>query len=110
MLTPCPQVFNLVTQQDAATSTTIARETKADGSAMRVIATLTMVFLPGTFTAALFGMSILDHAHWWLYVAVTLSLSLVVLVGWYIWQKLDDLSDFYLKLKRRRTTDKEHIV
>lgn len=35
----------------AATSATIAKETKKDGSAMKTIAILTMCFLPGTFLA-----------------------------------------------------------
>lgn len=44
-------VFNLVTQQDAANSIEIAADTKRDSTSMNAIAALTMVFLPGTFTA-----------------------------------------------------------
>ncbi|KAF2640319.1 hypothetical protein P280DRAFT_360775, partial [Massarina eburnea CBS 473.64] len=77
-------VFNLVTQQDAATSTTIAREAKADGTSMKIIAALTMVFLPGTYLSSVFGMASLENAHWWLYVALMLPLTLFVLIIWYI--------------------------
>lgn len=44
-------VFNLVTQQDAANGMEIAADTKRDSTSMNAIAALTMVFLPGTFTA-----------------------------------------------------------
>lgn len=49
------RVFNLVTQQDAATSATEARKAKADGNSMKVIAALTMVFFPGTFLSSVSG-------------------------------------------------------
>lgn len=49
--------LNLVTQQDAATGTQIAHEAKADGISVKIIAALTMVFLPGTFLSSVFGMS-----------------------------------------------------
>jgi hypothetical protein len=57
------KVFNLVTQQDSSTSTTIARETRVDGSAMRTISTLTMSFLPGTFVSSVFSMPMLQGSH-----------------------------------------------
>jgi hypothetical protein len=40
-----------VNLQLAATTTTIAQESKKDSSAMKAIAVLTMCFLPGTFLA-----------------------------------------------------------
>jgi hypothetical protein len=52
---------------------------------MRVIATLTMVFLLGTFMSSIFSMAVLDHARWWLYVALTLPLILPVIGTWLIW-------------------------
>lgn len=44
-------VFNLVTQQDAASNIQLASSMKRDSTSMNAIAALTMVFLPGTFTA-----------------------------------------------------------
>ena len=44
-------VYNLVTQQDATNNIQIAREMKTDSSSMNMIAAMTMVFLPGTFTS-----------------------------------------------------------
>jgi Mg2+ and Co2+ transporter CorA len=76
-----------VTQQDAATSASIALEAKADGNSMKVIAALTMLFLPGTFLSSVFGMSMIkDEARWWLYVALTLPLTAMVVMTWWLWQ------------------------
>ncbi|KAK7471952.1 hypothetical protein VKT23_000058 [Stygiomarasmius scandens] len=44
-------VFNLVTQQDAANNINIAVDMRRDSASMSAIATLTMIFLPATFTA-----------------------------------------------------------
>lgn len=82
-----PKVYNLVTQQDAFTSTTIASAAKADGNSMKVIAALTMVFLPGTFLSSVFGMSMIkDSVPWWLYVALTLPLTILVFAVWWTWK------------------------
>lgn len=100
-----------MTQQDSATGTTIAREAKADGSSMRVIATLTMVFLPGTFMSSVFGMAMLDDARWWLYVALTLPLTLLVIAIWVIWQSSDRIIRLLGRLRRESGGQvKEHVV
>ncbi|KXT09169.1 hypothetical protein AC579_7288 [Pseudocercospora musae] len=78
-------VYNLVMQQNSTTSTTIALETRADGASMKVIAALTMLFLPGTFLSSVFGMSMLNNAKWWLYVALTLPLTIIVIATWWLW-------------------------
>jgi Mg2+ and Co2+ transporter CorA len=74
-----------VTQQDAATSTTIARETREDGNSVKIIAALTMVFLPGTYLSSVFGMAALENARWWLYMAITLPRTILVLAVWWVW-------------------------
>lgn len=93
-----------MTQQDASTSTTIAREAKADGNSMKVIAALTMVFLPGTFLSSVFGMAALNNAHWWLYVALTLPLTILVLIAWWLWVTLEQnfLSSVWSMASARR--------
>jgi hypothetical protein len=60
---------------------------------MRIIAAVTLVFLPGTFTATLFGTMFFSFSNkstsrvvsWWiwLYFVVTVVLTLTVLIGWY---------------------------
>jgi hypothetical protein len=44
-------VYNLVTQHDAASNIQLAAGMKRDSTSMKAIAALTMIFLPGTFTA-----------------------------------------------------------
>lgn len=44
-------VYNLVTQQDAASNIQIASSMKRDSTSMNAIAAVTMAFLPGTFIA-----------------------------------------------------------
>jgi hypothetical protein len=58
---------------------------------MRTIATLTMVFLPGTFVSSVFSLPIMGGVHWHLYVAVTIPLTLAVFVAWWIWQNFASL-------------------
>ena len=52
---------------------------------MKVIAALTMVFLPGTFLSSVFDMSMLNDVKWWLYVALTLPLTALVVAVWLAW-------------------------
>ncbi|KIW08396.1 uncharacterized protein PV09_01308 [Verruconis gallopava] len=80
-------VYNLVTQQDAASSNATALLAQADGNAMKAIAALTMVFLPATFMATFYGMSLMQKATWKSYWIVTSLLTLVVLLIWWIWIK-----------------------
>ncbi|TAQ88901.1 hypothetical protein B7494_g2778 [Chlorociboria aeruginascens] len=53
-------VYNYMSQKDALVNIDIATETKKDSSAMKTIAVLTMVFLPGTFVAAFYAMPLFD--------------------------------------------------
>ena len=95
-------VYNLIAQRDAlenlrqaSTSTAIARLTKEDGFAMRTIAFLTITFLPATAVSSLFSMGMFDwqadsdapvvSARFWVYWAVAVPLTLVVLALWGAW-------------------------
>ncbi|RFU25337.1 hypothetical protein B7463_g11005, partial [Scytalidium lignicola] len=70
----------------------IAMHARRDSIDMRVIAAVTLIFLPGTFTATLFSTTFFNFSsapnpkvvsHWvWLYWVVTVSLTLVVLGAW----------------------------
>ena len=103
------QVFNLVTQQDATTSTAIAEETKADGAAMKTIAALTMVFLPGTFLASVFSMPMLEGAKLSLYVAIVVPLAVAVVGCWWLWISGPELLR-RLVPKRRKSKGTERMV
>ncbi|KAL8705422.1 MAG: hypothetical protein Q9201_001446 [Fulgogasparrea decipioides] len=88
-------VANFIAHNDSATNLTIAEasrriafETKRDSDAMKTIAALTMVFLPATFVATLFGMVFFNtdpgsgsgfrvNAWWWVYLAATIPLTML---------------------------------
>ncbi|KAL3489033.1 hypothetical protein BJX62DRAFT_166112 [Aspergillus germanicus] len=90
-------VYNLVTQQDAASNIQIAASMKRDSTSMNAIAALTMVFLPGTFTATLLDTGIFFAKEnslrihvsglWWLWIVLTVPLTLIVIVCWWIYKK-----------------------
>ncbi|TVY41047.1 hypothetical protein LSUB1_G003808 [Lachnellula subtilissima] len=73
----------------------IALESKADSSAMKAIAVLTMIFLPGTFVASFFAMPLFDwdaetqsgvvKNRFWIYWVVTVPGTVAVLVVWRLW-------------------------
>lgn len=86
--------------QMSRTQVIIAEETKRDSIAMKTIAAVTMLFLPGTFTASLFAMPFFgasdgngqgegfDVSQWfWLYVVITVPLTVLVLLVWLVWQR-----------------------
>ena len=96
----------MVTQQDSVTSTTIARETKADSSAMKTIAAITMVFLPGTFVSSVFGLPFFRDSEWWLYTAITLPLTIAVIVIWWLWISRRNLARIGARTFYRRSSEK----
>ncbi|KAI9870322.1 MAG: hypothetical protein M1830_004380 [Pleopsidium flavum] len=92
-------VYNFMQQKDnltnigvAADSRSIAQASKRDSSAMKTIAVLTMVFLPGTFISSLFAMPLMQWqndvvltSRFWIYWAITIPLTFLVLLLWAIW-------------------------
>ncbi|EAW13298.1 uncharacterized protein ACLA_017450 [Aspergillus clavatus NRRL 1] len=90
-------VYNLVTQQDAASNIQLAASMKQDSTSMNGIAALTMVFLPGTFIATILDAGILSTGSdghsievswvWWLWAAITIPLTLIVLASWRFYKK-----------------------
>ena len=89
-----------LSQASARNLVAISEETKRDSMAMKTIAAVTMLFLPGTFTASLFAMPFFgtssgngqgeefEVSKWfWVYVAITVPLTLMVLLAWMIWQR-----------------------
>jgi hypothetical protein len=87
---------NAVTQVSMArTQVDISEATKQDSMAMKTIAAVTMFFLPGTFTASVFAMPFFKAdgrfsvSKWFgLYVAVTVPLTVLVVVIWLVWHRI----------------------
>ncbi|KAI0888726.1 uncharacterized protein GGS22DRAFT_196602 [Annulohypoxylon maeteangense] len=75
---------NEINRKLAESSTSIARDTRRDSLAMKSIAVLTMIFLPGTFTATYFStpaMTALQPSQN-LYWIVTVPLTVIVVLVW----------------------------
>ncbi|KAI4185217.1 MAG: hypothetical protein LQ346_005946 [Caloplaca aetnensis] len=106
-------VVHVIAQVDGRTNIAIAEasrriafETKRDSDAMKTIAALTMVFLPATFVATLFGMVFFTaesdspsgfrvNSLWWIYVAVTIPLTMLTVGAWLGWLR-------WVRWKRRQ--------
>ncbi|KAL4949841.1 hypothetical protein BDW69DRAFT_197752 [Aspergillus filifer] len=90
-------VYNLVTQQDAASNIQIASSMKRDSTSMNAIAAMTMAFLPGTFIAAILDSGIFlatEHTTrihvtglWWLWIVLTVPLTLIVILIWWMYKQ-----------------------
>ncbi|KAL8871664.1 MAG: hypothetical protein Q9174_002554 [Haloplaca sp. 1 TL-2023] len=106
-------VANFIAQNDSRTNIAVAEasrriafETKRDSDAMKTIAALTMVFLPATFVATLFGMVFFTtdgsspagfrvNSYWWMYLAATIPLTLLTVGTWLGWLR-------WVRWKRRQ--------
>ncbi|KAE8447977.1 hypothetical protein EG329_009900 [Mollisiaceae sp. DMI_Dod_QoI] len=100
-------VFNLIAQADTKVNISLAKDSKEiaaaskqDSSAMKIIAMLTTLFLPGTFIATLFAMPLFDwqqpsihhvaNQYFWVYWAVTGPLTLATMalvISWAYWHR-----------------------
>ncbi|GAB7363235.1 hypothetical protein MBLNU230_g3517t1 [Neophaeotheca triangularis] len=86
---------NLLNIEIAKATAQVANETREDSAAMKTIAMLTLVFLPGTAVASFFGMEgvfnwdgdegPLVSSYVWVYFAVTIPLTGFVIVAWLWW-------------------------
>ena len=86
------QIVQMMTRDEAFASIELARAAVLDSSSMKVIAIMTMVFLPGTFFAALFSVPSLRwdtrpviQDNFWVYWAFTLPFTALVLLIWAGW-------------------------
>ena len=81
----------------SAATHALATASKRDSTAMKAIAAVTMVFLPGTFVASLFAVPVFDWhadrargegvvgARFWVYWAVTLPLTAATVLCYVVW-------------------------
>ncbi|KAH0558359.1 hypothetical protein GP486_004982 [Trichoglossum hirsutum] len=85
---------NKVNISVARDSRWIASVSRRDSSAMKTIAVLTLIFLPGTVIASIFSSNMFDFrsadgpvvsSKFWVYWAVTLPLTVGVLLVWIVW-------------------------
>jgi hypothetical protein len=88
--------FHTVTQMNAQLSLQISRSARTDGTLMKTVAVLTLVFLPATFLSAVFSMSFFSYDNgeeWkmsssiWIYFAWAIPVTVLTTGLWIWWQK-----------------------
>ncbi|KZM26397.1 hypothetical protein ST47_g2476 [Ascochyta rabiei] len=89
-------LFHLANQRTAADTAKIAEQTQRDSASMITIAAVTMLFLPGTFICAILSTTFFDFGEqglrvsrqWWVLLAATVPLTIVVFGVWVGWQRM----------------------
>lgn len=92
------KITQLIAQKDTLTSIKLAMTATRDSSSMKVVAIMTMAFLPGTFFAAVFAIPSLEwdtenviQSNFWVYIAFTLPSTLLVFIFWASLTQRDEL-------------------
>jgi hypothetical protein len=88
---------NTAMKEMAVDSRYIAILTRKDSTDMRIIAVVTLLFLPGTFMATLFSATFFNFlpddstqvvSKWiWLYFVLSATATLLVFIAWYLFSK-----------------------
>ena len=97
-------LYSITSQTDNRLSARIAVSSGRDSAAMKTLAFITAVFLPGTYIATLFSMSMFDwqatspsgskaissdssilSSKFWVYWVITIPLTLIVIISWRLW-------------------------
>ncbi|KAJ5312184.1 hypothetical protein N7508_003014 [Penicillium antarcticum] len=102
------RIFNLRQRHDstvnlriATQSASIAREARKDSMSMKIIAAVTLIYLPATFVCSLFGTNLvafdtspgsngaefLVSRWWWLYFAFAIPLTVLTMFGFWLWRR-----------------------
>lgn len=85
----------MIAQNEAEYSASLAADSKRDSTAMKAIAIITTVFLPATFLATFFSMSMFDwdannssspkvSKYIWVYWVIAIPMTVVVMFLW-VW-------------------------
>lgn len=98
------KIYSFIAQYDARISAKIAVSAGRDSTAMKTLAFITAVFLPGSYVASLFSISMFDwqasnssssnglsvSSYIWVYWVVTIPLTLLVMIVWRKWWQRED--------------------
>ncbi|KAI1456733.1 hypothetical protein F4805DRAFT_218826 [Annulohypoxylon moriforme] len=86
---------SLIARRDAILQYSLTKETSRDSKAMKTLALITIVFLPGTFVTTLFGsdgmINFQDGQKGWIYAVVVIPFTLVLMIAWLIWNNTRNL-------------------
>jgi Mg2+ and Co2+ transporter CorA len=99
-------LYHLITGHDssinlriAAQTASVAHESKKDSTSMKIIAGVTMFYLPATFVCSLFGTNLVAlntndteprfvvSPLWWLYVVFAVPLTALTIFGFVLWRR-----------------------
>ncbi|KAK7567713.1 hypothetical protein IWX49DRAFT_122825 [Phyllosticta citricarpa] len=98
-------LYQFMTQADNHLHATLAAAATRDSSAMKTLAFLTALFLPGTYVATLFSMDMFSwslpgeqsrendttvSSSFWIYWTITGILTFAVIGGWRLWWKKEN--------------------
>ena len=102
-------LYSISAQTDNRLSARIAVSSGRDSTAMKTLAFITALFLPGTYIATLFSMSMFEwrtspsdspsspssssdtlSPSFWIYWATTIPLTVAVIIGWRLWWVHED--------------------
>ena len=106
-------------QLKAQESRTLASATQQDSTAMKTLALVTVIFLPGAFMSALFAVPVFQwdapkgesvvSKRFWVYWAVTIPVTLLVIIPWAVWTR-QRASDNRRRLREAREKFKKDIA
>ena len=98
-------MLSTITQNDAEYTAAIAVDGKRDNIAMKTIAILGIVYLPGTFMATLFSINMFNWGgadrgntsslavspNIWIYWVITVPLTVVTFLIWLLWSRRENI-------------------
>ncbi|TRX88263.1 hypothetical protein FHL15_010830 [Xylaria flabelliformis] len=82
-------LYNLITQQDSYLSSKLARQSLRDSKAMKSLAIVTILFLPGAFVATLFSTGMFKFQgnvqEIWIYFVIVVPVTSIIMLAWWMW-------------------------
>ncbi|KAF3022626.1 hypothetical protein E8E14_013883 [Neopestalotiopsis sp. 37M] len=111
---------NRISRHVAEESAKVAISSKRDSMAMKTVAVLTMIFLPGTFVAAFLSMPLFEWnadtgaypsstPFQWIYWAITLPLTIILMIGWRAWWAIEEKS-WRLELEQVEMENRQKLL
>ncbi|KAM0809988.1 hypothetical protein AB5N19_10335 [Seiridium cardinale] len=111
---------NKISRLVAEESAKVAVASKRDSVAMKTVAVLTMIFLPGTFVAAFLSMPLFEWnvetggypsstSFQWIYWVITLPLTIALMVGCRVWWRMEERS-WSSELEEAKQQNRERLL
>ncbi|KAI0436986.1 hypothetical protein F4803DRAFT_196878 [Xylaria telfairii] len=90
-------LYSIISQVDNRLNAKMAAAASHDSAAMKTLAFLTTLFLPGTFVATIFSTGLFNWQDegmvvsklFWVYWALSIPLTIIVAVGWRLWWSVE---------------------